>query len=135
NYGAAGVPFSGAGWYDPVYFSRDANNSPSTFNPISVPTDRLTRAVKGLGGFASEVPDGFVHDTFDVGDTQVGVRLGRHTLIWGESLFFGENGIAAGQAPIDFIKADTVPNTPARELFMPVTQISASVQLRPGLSI
>ncbi len=37
------------------------------------------------------------------------MRVGRHTLIWGESLFFGENGIAAGQAPIDFIKADTVP--------------------------
>jgi hypothetical protein len=135
NYGAAGVRFSGAGWYDPVYFSRDANNSPSTFNPISVPNDRFTRAVKGLEGFDAEVLDGFVHDTFDVGDTQVGVRFGRHTLIWGESLFFGENGIAAGQAPIDFIKADTVPNTPARELFMPVTQISASVQLRPGLSI
>jgi hypothetical protein len=28
-----------------------------------------------------------------------------------------------------------VPNTPARELFLPVNQISGSVQLRPGLSI
>jgi len=28
-----------------------------------------------------------------------------------------------------------VPDTPARELFLPVNQISASVQLRPGLSI
>lgn len=135
NYGAAGVRLSGAGWYDPVYLGRNANDSPATFNPISVPHDRFTQAVRDLEGLNAELLDGFVHDTFDIGGTQVGVRLGRHTLIWGESLFFGENGIAAGQAPIDFIKADTVPNTPARELFLPVNQISGSVQLRPGLSI
>lgn len=135
DYGTAGVRLSGAAWYDPVYLSRNANNSPATFNPISVPHDHFTAAVRGLEGLNAELLDGFVHDTFDIGGTQVGVRFGRHTLIWGESLFFGENGIAAGQAPIDFIKADTVPNTPARELFLPVNQISASIQLRPGLSI
>jgi hypothetical protein len=135
DYGAAGVRLSGAGWYDPVYLSPNANDSPATFNPISVPHDRFTQAVRSLEGVDAELLDGFVHDTFDIGDTQVGVRLGRYTLIWGESLFFGENGIAAGQAPIDFIKADTVPETPARELFLPVNQISGSVQLRPGLSV
>jgi hypothetical protein len=135
DYGAAGVRFSGAGWYDPVYLGRNANDSPATFNPLSVPHDRFTQAVRSLEGLNAELLDGFVHDTFDVGDMPVGVRLGRHTLIWGESLFFGENGIAAGQAPIDFIKSDTVPETPARELFLPVNQISGSVQLRPGLSI
>ena len=135
DYGAAGVRLSGAGWFDPVYLNRNANNSPATFNPISVPHDRFTLAVRDLEGLNAELLDGFAHDTFDIGGTQVGVRLGRHTLIWGESLFFAENGIAAGQAPIDFIKADTVPNTPARELFLPVNQISGSIQLRPGLSI
>jgi len=135
EYGAAGVRLSGAGWYDPVYLGRNANDSPATFNPYSVPHDRFTRAVRGLEGLGAELLDAFAHDTFDVGDAQVGVRLRRYTLIWGESLFFGENGIAIGQAPIDFIKANTVPDTPARELFLPVNQISASVQLRPGLSI
>ena len=135
DYGTAGVRLSGAGWYDPVYLGRNANDSPATFNPDSVPHDRFTRAVQGLEGLDGELLDAFAHDTFDVGGAQVGVRLGRHTLIWGESLFFGENGIAIGQAPIDFIKANSVPNTPARELFLPVNQISASVQLRPGLSI
>jgi hypothetical protein len=135
DYGAAGVRLSGAGWYDPVYRQRNANDSPATFNPISVPHNRFTRAVQSLEGLDGEVLDAFVHDTFDLGGAQVGVRLGRHTLIWGESLFFGENGIAIGQAPIDFIKSNNVPNTPARELFLPVNQISASVQLRPGLSI
>jgi hypothetical protein len=135
HYGNLGVRFSGAGWYDPVYLNRTANNSPATFNPISVPNDRFTRPVQRLDGLNAELLDGFIHDSFDIDGTQVGVRLGRHTLIWGESLFFGENGIAAGQAPIDFIKASTVPETPARELFLPVNQVSFSVQIRPGLSI
>jgi Protein of unknown function (DUF1302) len=135
DYGSLGVRFSGAFWYDPVYFNRTANNSPATFNPFTVPNDKFTRPVRTLEGLNAELLDGFVHDTFDIGDTQLGVRLGRYTLIWGESLFFGENGIAAGQAPIDFIKADTVPETPARELFLPVNQISGSIQIRPGLSI
>jgi hypothetical protein len=135
DYGSLGVRFSGAGWYDPVYLNRTANNSPATFNPFSVPNDRFTKPVRTLEGLNAELLDGFVHDTFDIDGTQVGVRLGRHTLIWGESLFFGQNGIAAAQAPMDFIKADTVPETPARELFLPVNQISGSIQLRPGLSI
>jgi hypothetical protein len=135
DYGSAGLRLSGAAWYDPVYLSRNANNSAATFNPFTVPHDSFTSAVRTLEGLDAEVLDAFVHDTFDVGGRQVSVRLGRHTLIWGESLFFGENGIAVGQAPIDFIKANSVPNTPARELFLPVNQISGSVQLRPGLSI
>jgi hypothetical protein len=135
DYGKAGIRLSGAGWYDPVYLKPNANDSPATFNPFSVPHDQFTHAVRGLEGLDAELLDGFVHDTFDIGGTQVSVRFGRHTLIWGESLFFGENSIAVGQAPIDFIKANNVPNTPARELFLPVNQISGSVQLRPGLSI
>jgi Protein of unknown function (DUF1302) len=135
DYGSLGVRFSGAFWYDPVYFNRTANNSPATFNPFTVPNDKFTGPVRTLEGLNAELLDGFVHDTFDIGGTQVGVRVGRYTLIWGESLFFGQNGIAAGQAPIDFIKADTVPETPARELFLPVNQISGSIQIRPGLSI
>ncbi|MBV8576284.1 MAG: DUF1302 family protein, partial [Acetobacteraceae bacterium] len=118
DYGTAGVRFSGAGWYDPVYFRTNANNSPATFNPFTVPHNHFTQATQGLDGLDAELLDAFVHDTFNLDDKQVGVRIGRHTLIWGESLFFGANGIAIGQAPIDYIKAASVPNTPARELFL-----------------
>ena len=135
RHGAAGVRLSAAGWYDPAYLAPTANDSPATFNPASVGNRSLTRAVKGLEGLNAELLDAFAHDSFTVLGAQVGVRLGRHTLIWGESLFFGQNGIAFAQAPIDFIKANSVPNTPARELFLPVDQVSGSVQLRPGLSV
>jgi hypothetical protein len=135
DFGSAGLRVSGALWYDPVYLNRTANDSPATFNPNSVPHNHFTRSVRTLEGLDGELLDTFVHDSFDIGSSKISFRLGRHTLIWGESLFFGSNGIAAGQAPIDFIKANTVPETPARELFLPVNQISISVQLRPGLSV
>ena len=56
-------------------------------------------------------------------------------MLWGESLFFGANGIAAGQAPIDVIKATSVPNTPFKELIRPVNQFSGQIQLRSNLSV
>ena len=134
DYGAFGIRASAAAWYDPAYFGRNPNNSAATFNPASVPHDRFPIAVRRQQGLDAELLDAFAHVAFDVAGAHVTLRAGRHTLIWGESLFFAGNGIAAAQAPIDFIKQNAVPNTPARELFLPVNQLSAVVQVRPGLS-
>jgi len=41
-----GHPPERAAWYDPVYRSRNANDSPATFNPASVSHDRFTKAVR-----------------------------------------------------------------------------------------
>ena len=61
DYGSLGVRFSGAFWYDPVYFNRTANNSPATFNPFTVPNDKFTRSVRTLEGLNAELLDGFVY--------------------------------------------------------------------------
>ena len=53
DYGSLGVRFSGAFWYDPVYFNRTANNSPATFNPFTVPNDKFTRSVRTLEGLTN----------------------------------------------------------------------------------
>ena len=50
-------------------------------------------------------------------------------MLWGESLFFASNGIAAGQAPIDAIKSISLPGVRASEVFRPVAQ--ASVRFQP----
>jgi hypothetical protein len=62
-------------------------------------------------------------------------RLGKHALIYGESLFYGNNGIAAGQQPIDVVKALSVPNTQFKELGRPVQQFSTQLQLTPTVSV
>src|SRR3546814_10898137 len=55
-----------------------------------------------LPGRDAELLDAFVFLRGDVGEASQGtVRLGRHSLIYGESLFYGGNGIANAQGPSD----------------------------------
>ena len=133
--GDFGLRVSGTGWYDPTYLERNDNNSPATFNPISVPHDRFTHAVRDREGEGTRLLDAFVHGSFDVGDMPLSFRLGRHIEIWGESLFFAENGIAAGQAPLDAVKELAQPAAEAKEIFLPVWQASLSLSPVPGVSV
>lgn len=133
--GDFGLRLSGEGWYDPVYLQRNDNDSPATFNPISVAHDRFTRAVRDQNGEGAWLSDAFIHGSFDVDGMPLSFRLGRHTLLWGESLFFAENGIAAGQAPIDAIRELSEPAAEAKEIFLPVWQASASLVPASGVSL
>jgi hypothetical protein len=133
--GTFGLDASAAAWYDTVYHQTNHNNSPATFNPYSVPHNQFTDAVQRLDGEDVDLLNAFVYGSFNVGDTPVSFRLGRHSLLWGESLFFANNGIAAGQAPIDAIKAASEPDAEAKELFLPAGQASVTIQPRPNLAV
>jgi len=133
--GDLGFDVSAQGWYDPVYHETTANNSPQTFNPYTVPNNQFPADVRQLMGGDAELLNAFVKDRFDLDDVPVSVRLGRQTLLWGESLFFADNGIAAGQAPVDLIKAQTAPLAEARELYLPVTQLVVRAEFQPGVAL
>jgi hypothetical protein len=133
--GDLGFDISADGWYDPVYFQPNANKSPSTFNAITVPHYEFPAATRDLMGADAELANAFVQDRFSLGGLPITIRLGRQTLLWGESLFFASNGVAAGQAPVDAIKSLGNPLAPARELYLPVTQITTRIELRQGLSL
>lgn len=133
--GDYGIHASGAAWYDTVYHQRDDNDSPATFNPISIPHNAFSRAVQTLDGKDAELLDAFFYGSFDTDDIPVTFRIGRHTLLWGESLFFAQNGIAAGQAPIDEIKALSEPDAEAKEVYLPVGQASLTAQPTEKLSL
>jgi len=133
--GSFGMEASAAAWYDTVYNAGTDNTSPATFNPTSVPYDQFTAAVRRLHGRDAELLNAYMYDTFTVADMPLAVRIGRSNLLWGESLFFASNGIAAGQAPVDEIKALSVPGSEAKEVYMPVGQAWVSLQPRPGIAI
>ena len=133
--GNFGLDVSADGWYDTVYHQSNHNDSPATFNPYSVAHNQFTRATEILQGEDADLLNAFVHDSFDVGDTPVSLRLGRNSLLWGESLYFAGNGIAAGQAPIDEIKAASEPEAEAKEVYLPVGQASITVQPTPALAL
>ena len=132
--GPFGIEVSGTAWYDTIYHQTNANDSPATFNPFTVPSNHFTRATEILHGEDADLLNAFAYGSFDADDIPVSFRIGRHTLLWGESLFFAGNGIAAGQAPIDAIKAASEPEAEAKEVYLPVTQASLTIQPKPNLS-
>lgn len=134
-YKNIGVRISAAAWYDTVYNEDNDNDSPSTANSFSVPHDEFTEGTEDLHGKDFEFLDAFVFGKGRLGKMPVSMRLGAHTLLWGESLFLGTNGISYGQAPMDVVRLLGVPGTLAKELFRPVEQASILLQPFSNLSV
>ena len=133
-----GLRLSAAGWYDAVY--NRSNDNPGFAggafpNQASVSYDEFTEATRRLHGRKLEALDAFAFAGFDVGSARGTVRLGRHSLVWGESLFFGNNAIAGGMNPVDVTKLISVPNTQFKEAIRPVPQISAQLQITQNVSV
>jgi hypothetical protein len=136
SYQKVGARVTGAAWYDDVYNKGNDNASPGTINSYSVRYDQFTKDTRDLHGRDAEFRDAFVYANYDLGEDMWGVsRLGQHSLLYGESLFFGGNGIAAGQQPIDAVRALTVPNSQFKELGLPVKQFSTQLQITPTISV
>jgi hypothetical protein len=104
TYQQVGARFAGAAWYDTLYNRSNANDSPGTANSVSVAHNGFTGATTRLHGRQAEVLDAFVFGNATLGGVPASVRLGRHTLLWGESLLMADNGISYAQAPLDAIK-------------------------------
>lgn len=135
TYKNVGARVSGAAWYDDAYNRGNDNNAPGRVNSYSVDYDEFTHDTRTLHGRKGELLDAFVFANGDIADRPVSGRLGQFAMQWGESLFFGLNGIAGGMAPIDVVKALSVPNTQFKELIRPVKQVSGQIQLTPDVSL
>ena len=121
--GDFGFEASVEAWYDTVYHQRTAIGT--TFAP----------AVRNLEGEYADLADTFAYGNFSFADIPVTIRAGRQTLLWGESLFFDENSIAAAMAPVDYVRSISAPNAYSNDVYLPVDQLSVLAQLRPDLSI
>jgi hypothetical protein len=132
-----GARVSAAGYYDSVY--NTGNDNPGFAggafpNTLSVPASQFTKGTRDLHGRKAEVLDAFVFGKFDLGEMSATVRAGRHSVLWGESLFFGTNAIAGGQQPFDVVKLLSVPNTQFKEAIRPVPQISGQLQINSNIA-
>lgn len=140
---------SGMAWYDAAYLGRNdyqgtplyaggvplgpvvstANNDPSQA------MDEFLPATRRLHGRGTEVLDAFVYLKGEVAGMKSTVRAGKHTLQWGESLFFGQNGIANAQGPVDIAKIMSVPGWQFKEVLLPVEQVSGTLRLAEGVQL
>ncbi|SFV05585.1 DUF1302 domain-containing protein [Pseudoduganella namucuonensis] len=132
-----GMRVSAAAWYDSVYNSSNDNASPGSNAAVLTggSNNRFTSATRELHGRNAELLDAFVFAKGTLGEMPGTVRVGRHTLQYGESLFFGANGIANAQGPVDLVKLLSVPGAQFKEILRPVNQISGQLQLLPNLSL
>ena len=114
-----GARVSGAAWYDSKYQG-----------------DNFPRDTRELMGQKTELLDAFIFGRFEIGNDRPGsFRLGKHALTWGETLFFGSNGVAGAMAPVDYIKLFNVPGSQFKEVMLPVNQVSGQIQVSPELSL
>ncbi len=129
-----GVRVSAAAWYDAnLHGKSDADNDSSLGQS---PYNAFPASTKRLAGGDGEVLDAFVFGGWQLdGGGKVTARLGRHALQYGESLFFGDNGIARAQGPIDIDKLLASPNAQFKEIVRPVPQLSAQWQVSPNVSL
>jgi len=130
-----GLRLSGAAWYDTVYNRSNDHDSPGRANQTSMPFNEFTDATRDLHGRDAEILDAFIFANGELGSMPANVRLGKHTLLYGETLFFGANGIANAQSPIDVVKLLSVPNSQFKEIILPVKQISGQIQLKDNLAL
>ncbi|HEX4780541.1 MAG TPA: DUF1302 domain-containing protein [Usitatibacter sp.] len=120
------------GWYD---YTLERKGVPhGSYNNQYTPGDRLSDSnFEQLAKFKGvALLDAYVYDSFNVlGEYDTRVRLGRHVLNWGESVFIqGLNQIN----PID-VPALRRPGTEVREVLLPVNMVSANMGLGHGMSL
>jgi hypothetical protein len=128
-----GLRLSGAAWYDAAY--RGKTEAGDHVNG-QTPFDEFPSGTRQLAGQKAEVLDAFVFGGWDLGEGhKLTARLGKHALLYGESLFFGDNGIARAQGPVDIFKLLSSPNAQFKEIIRPVPQVSGTLQLSPDLSL
>jgi len=132
TYKNLGVRFSGAAWYDDVYH-QDTDNGTVTSN--SLQANQFPEETKEIMGEKAELLDAFVFARIPINDATATVRLGRHTILWGESLFFGSNGIAGGMAPVDLVKLLSVPNSQFKETVRPLGKFSANIPINERVTV
>lgn len=135
-----GVRVSAAGWYDLAYRGTLDNTNLATSNHLANGAPALglspytERYYKGPSG---EILDAFVFASGEIEGMNATLRLGRHTVNWGEALLGGGaiHGISYSQAPLDQAKGIATPGIEAKELYRPQNQVSGQLQVTPELSL
>lgn len=132
---AHGFRISAAGWYDAAYQDSAEPNSALGASGNYKNNHYNGYTNRYIAGPSGEILDAFVFTNFAIGSANVNLKAGQHNVYWGESLYSIGNSIAYSQGPIDTIKSATSPGAEAKELFLPLKQVSSEIQLTDELSV
>lgn len=134
NYG---IRVSGSAWNDFAY-DDDVSGNPA-YQAAGLGTayadNKFTSKASRYYARSAEFLDAFVFGRIDIGSSPLDVRVGRHNIYWGESLFTPIHGVSYSQGAVNFVKSLATPGSEAKELFLPRNQISALLRLNDTYSI
>jgi hypothetical protein len=134
KYQNVGAELSGAGFYDSIYNQKNDNTgayAPNTTRGYN----QFQEKTQLLDGRDIQLLDADVFGNFYVGGHEVTIKAGQETVQWGESLFFGANGIAGAMAPVDVNVLQAVPNVTFKQAIIPVPQVTGTFQITPKISV
>ncbi|WP_179405090.1 DUF1302 domain-containing protein [Burkholderia guangdongensis] len=118
-------------FYDQAYHHSNYNDSPFTVNHTGQYNDFTSDARYWSGGHTTLLA-AYAYNTFQIGATNLNVKVGDQVVAWGESLFFPN--IAGAQGPADATKS-YVAGAEVKDILLPVPQISTQWQITPTLSL
>jgi len=132
NYG---LRLSASAWNDWAYKNESKTNpglatrGSYTGNEFSSYTKRYFKGPSG------EFLDAYVYSAFSLGDMGASFKLGRQTVLWGEAISLSAHSVSYAQAPSDGLKGLATPGADAKELALPVGQLSGSLQVTQTLTL
>jgi len=132
-----GLRLSATAWVDGAYGNQGRANpaaqpSASPSYAGNVFTHYVQRYYRGPSG---EFLDAFAFTSLDAGESVWNLKLGRHAVVWGESMFGTGHAIAYAQTPSDGLKSIANPGASAKETSLPIHQLSLVAQINPELSL
>ena len=142
-----GFRVSGSGWYDHGYSGKSDHpesgptkgfpDAYSTWGSLTARPGQYTDKAKDLHYRGGQLLDAFVFANFDIGDVAGNVRIGRHTIYWGQSALIAGaiHGFAGSMAAIDFSKGLGAPGSEVKELFIPNGKVSSTLQFSDYVSL
>jgi hypothetical protein len=131
-----GFRVSAAGWYDAAYHNHTVNTAPGLESRGSYDNNTYSSFTKRYyNGPSGEFLDAFVFGNFEVAGRPVRLKLGKHSLFWGDVVFNANHSVAYSQMPNDTRKQLNSPGIEAKETVLPVNQVSGQVQLTDNLAV
>ena len=128
KWGSWGIHFSGEAYLDTPYLSPNQYDSEIPPSAIVNKRNDWSSGTRNIQGENAIWLDGYIAKSFNFDNQAATIKIGRQTLLWGQSLIFTNNGIAGGMAPQDINKELSQPGALANQLFLPVGQVVASYQ-------
>lgn len=127
-----GFRVSAAAWYDHAYSKKgdQPDSMKSHWSNPSVDIGEWNDDAKDTHYRGGEILDAFAFANFDVGDVAGNVRVGRHSLYWGQSLLLvgASHSVGGSMNTVDAMKGVSVPGSEIKELFRPTGKLSTVIQ-------